>query len=139
MAFEVSEEAVAVMRELAKQLPNTVEEIQKANVEVLNCYESVRDTVGPHARKIENIVRDVEKQIRKSFADICGVSERLTKMANRTQMILDKNNFKSNLQIGFTPRVSSTASNDSSTGNNATPNIGEQVRELGHETQLGME
>ena len=76
MAFEVSEEAVAVMRQLAKQLPNTVEEIQKSNVEVLNCYESVRDTVGPHARKIEVIVRDIEKQIKKSLADIQTVSDR---------------------------------------------------------------
>ncbi len=138
MAFEVSEEAVAVMRQLAKQLPNTVEEIQKSNVEVLNCYESVRDTVGPHARKIEVIVRDIEKQIKKSLADIQTVSENLTKMANLTQTILDndiKSNFKDSLKIGFTPRVSPATTNNSSTGNNAAPNTGARVRELGHETQ----
>ena len=56
MAFEITYEAVEMMRNLAKKIPNSVDAIHQSNVEVIKCYESVRNTLGPHTRKIEAIV-----------------------------------------------------------------------------------
>lgn len=43
------------MKELAHKIPGTINEILQANNEVINCYEQVKDTVGPHTRQIESM------------------------------------------------------------------------------------
>ena len=40
------------MKELAHKIPGTINEILQANNEVINCYEQVKDTVGPHTNRI---------------------------------------------------------------------------------------
>ena len=63
MAFQVNEEAVSVMRDLAKKIPNSVEGLLQANQEVLSCYEDVRETVGPHTQEIEAIVHNCTVEV----------------------------------------------------------------------------
>ena len=52
VAFEITYEAVEMMRNLAKKISNSVDAIHQSNVEVIKCYESMRNALGPHTRKI---------------------------------------------------------------------------------------
>ena len=45
MAFEITYEAVEMMRNLAKKISNSVDAIHQSNVEVIKCYESVRNAL----------------------------------------------------------------------------------------------
>lgn len=132
MAFEITEEAVVLMRNLAQRIPNTVEELRQANTDIISCYESVRETVGPHTRQIESIVHALERLLKKYSEDINGVSKGLTQFANRSQIILDKHNFKSNYAVGYTPTVSSGSNNQSS----FAPVRGQRIRQRVVETQV---
>ena len=59
-AFEITEESVQIMKELAQKIPDTVNEVLQANNEVINCYEQLKKTVGPYTRQIESIVKDLK-------------------------------------------------------------------------------
>ena len=81
------------MKELAHKIPGTINEILQANNEVINCYEQVKDTVGPHTRQIESIVRDLNHSLKGSTEILNGVSKQLKSLVNRCQVILDKKKF----------------------------------------------
>lgn len=91
------------MKELAHKIPGTINEILQANNEVINCYEQVKDTVGPHTRQIESIVRDLNHSLKGSTEILNGVSKQLKSLVNRCQVILDKKKFINDLKVGFTP------------------------------------
>ena len=77
MAFQVNEEAVSVMRDLAKKIPNSVEGLLQANQEVLSCYEDVRETVGPHTQEIEAIVHNLNRALKQSSESINEIPQKL--------------------------------------------------------------
>lgn len=88
MAFQVNEEAVSVMRDLARKIPNSVEGLLAANQEVMRCYEEVKETVGPHTAEIEQIVQKINGLIKQSSANINEVPQRLEKLASRCEEII---------------------------------------------------
>ena len=89
VAFEITYEAVEMMRNLAKKISNSVDAIHQSNVEVIKCYESVRNALGPHTRKIEAIVCDIEKLLKKNAEYFAIASNALNQQADRAQRILD--------------------------------------------------
>ena len=100
MAFEITYEAVEMMRNLAKKISNSVDAIHQSNVEVIKCYESVRNALGPHTRKIEAIVCDIEKLLKKNAEYFAIASNALNQQADRAQRILDmKYKFKNDLKV----------------------------------------
>ena len=88
MAFQVNEEAVSLMRDLAKKIPNSVEGLLQANQEVLSCYEDVRETVGPHTQEIEAIVHNLNRALKQSSESINEIPQKLEKLASRCEEIL---------------------------------------------------
>lgn len=88
MAFQVNEEAVSLMRELEKKIPGSVEGLLQANREVLNCYENVKETVGPHTQEIEEIVQDINRIIKQSSDSINEIPARLESLAERCEEII---------------------------------------------------
>lgn len=133
MAFQVSYEAVEVMENLAQKLPGIVDDLLNANKEVLECYEEVKNTVGPHSKQIEKIVRDVDKGIRKNMDDINTVAKGLKVLANRCQTILMKKNFRDDLKIGFTPTVSLKTTNNNSS--DEAPALGQRTKQICNQTE----
>ena len=133
MAFQVSYEAVEVMRKLAKKIPFTVDALLDANKEVIDCYEQVKDTVGPHSKKIESIVQEVEKRVRKNAVNIEFVANRLDQLAGRCQLILDKKNFKNDLKVKIMPMVPSKQTNNSSS--TEAPVTGQREKQMCKQTE----
>lgn len=131
LAFQVTDEAVAVMRDLAKKISNTIDGLHRASCEVTNCYEQVKDTVGPHTRQIEAIVKDLERLLKKNAEDINAVSRGLIQLSNRCQLILDKKNFKDDLKVDFTPTVSFSDNYSLP----EAPAIGQRIRQKGNQTE----
>lgn len=90
MAFQVNEEAVSVMRDLAKKIPSSVEGLLQANKEILSCYEDVKETVGPHTQEIETIVQNLNQMIKKSSNSINEIPPKLEKLAERCEEVIRK-------------------------------------------------
>ena len=144
MAFQVDEEAVSVMRGLARKIPDSVEGLLSANQDVLRCYEDVKDTVGPHTAEIEKIVHKLNRLIKHSSASINEVPERLEKLASRSEEIIKSRpsrcqDFRSSLRVESAPEISPSFLDNCDVGNYTDAFIGEEVRERGHETQFSME
>lgn len=88
MAFQINEEAVSVMRDLAQKIPNSVEGLEKANRDVLSCYEDVRKTVGPHTQEIEVIVQNLNRALKQSSESINEIPQKLNKLIARCEEII---------------------------------------------------
>lgn len=88
MAFQVTNEAVSVMRDLAQRIPNSVEGLLRANQDVMRCYEDVKATVGPHTQEIEKIVHDLNGMLKQSSESINEIPQKLNKLAERCEEIL---------------------------------------------------
>lgn len=133
VAFEITYEAVEMMRNLAKKIPNSVDAIHQSNVEVIKCYESVRNTLGPHTRKIEAIVCDIEKLLKKNAEYFTIASNALNQQADRAQRILDmKYKFKNDLKVDVMPTVSTSNGESNSSG---SPTIGARIRKKSNEME----
>ena len=88
MAFAITEEAVPFMRDMEKKIPIALEGLQKANEDVIKCYEDVKETVGPHTREIETIVNDLNRAIQQSSEKINEIPDQLENLAKHCEAIL---------------------------------------------------
>ena len=133
VAFEITYEAVEMMRNLAKKISNSVDAIHQSNVEVIKCYESVRNALGSHTRKIEAIVCDIEKLLKKNAEYFTIASNALNQQADRAQRILDmKYKFKNDLKVDVMPTVSTSNGESNSSG---SPTIGARIRKKSNEME----
>ena len=133
VAFEITYEAVEMMRNLAKKISNSVDAIHQSNVEVIKCYESVRNALGPHTRKIEAIVCDIETLLKKNAEYFTIASNALNQQADRAQRILDmKYKFKNDLKVDVMPTVSTSNGESNSSG---SPTIGARIRKKSNEME----
>ena len=121
------------MKELAHKIPGTINEILQANNEVINCYEQVKDTVGPHTRQIESIVRDLNHSLKGSTEILNGVSKQLKSLVNRCQVILDKKKFINDLKVGFTPTAGVNASKSGASDD--APTRGQRILQEGNQRE----
>ena len=121
------------MKELAQKIPDTMSEVLQANNEVINCYEQVKDTVGPHTRQIKSIVRDLNRSLKGSAETLNEVSRGLKSLANRCQVILDKKNFINDLKVGFTPTAGVNASNSGASDD--APTRGQRILQKGNQRE----
>ena len=108
-------------------------EVLQANNEVINCYEQVKDTVGPHTRQIKSIVRDLNRSLKGSAETLNEVSRGLKSLANRCQVILDKKNFINDLKVGFTPTAGVNASNSGASDD--APTRGQRILQKGNQRE----
>ena len=133
MSFKITEEAVKVMREVAKNMINAIDDLHQADREIISCYEQVRHTIGPHSRQIQIIVKDVEKILKRNRGDISEASGRLDQVADQYQLILDKKIFKNSLKVDITPNVYSNGL-DRTLASEA-PTIGQRIKQKGKQTE----
>lgn len=132
MAFQVSDEAVDMMRALSRQIPDAANEMSQAGREIMECYEQVKNTIGPHTKKIETIVREVDRLLKKNADSILNVSSELEKLANRCQYILDKKNFRDSYRVGYAPSVTGKIDDKKP---QEMPVKGQRILQKGNETE----
>lgn len=89
MAFEISEKAVTAMETLSRKIPEIVEKINQANIDVISCYEDVRGTVGPHTQEIEAIVQELTQALKQSSETINRISGKLYSLSKKCRKILE--------------------------------------------------
>lgn len=88
MAFDITPNTVTLMRELSRKIPDSVERLETANLEVIRCYEDVKETVGPHTQEIESIVKEINRMLKQSSDCINEIPGRLNSLADRCEEVL---------------------------------------------------
>lgn len=133
MAFDVSYEAAEMMNQLARTIPHEVDQIHSANEEITRCYNSVQHTIGPHTRRIESIVHNVEKLLKQNADEFSRASDALVLQSNRVRRILDaKYQFRESLKVSVTHVASG---NNASANPSGDPTIGALNRNKGNQTE----
>ena len=89
MEFYITNELVEYMKEIKQRLAESVEKLSNANKEIINCYEDVKQTVGPHTKQIESITRDVEQNIKKLSGEISEITPVLDNLISVYKEVLD--------------------------------------------------
>ena len=89
MGFLITNESVEYMREIKQRLAESVEKLSNANKEIINCYEDVKQTVGPHTRQIERITRDIEKTLKILSKELKEVFEKLNLLISSYEEVLE--------------------------------------------------
>lgn len=89
MGFKITNESVEYMKEIKQRLAESVEKLSNANKEIINCYEDVKQTVGPHTKQIDAITKDVEQNIEKLSGEISEITPVLDNLISVYKEVLD--------------------------------------------------
>lgn len=59
--INISTEGASALREFAEAIPNAIENINQGTEKLMQVYQSVADSVGPHEEEFANMIMNIKK------------------------------------------------------------------------------